>query len=520
MSVQPPTNCDCPIFNPDCGGGEISGLTPADINFLKDHFLEYPIAQGTETLIDTIVSGTLVADQTVQIEGNLTANGTNIMNGTVAFNSVIEDHLGLAGTAGQALTSTGDGYVLWQTTTPNVLGIITLDVNVNYYAGVSITLPTGANIMDVYVLGGGGQSVQPQSSLYDEATAKANNANSEGMSGGGASGAVCYASRVPVNDTETFTAFLYPNLLQWGYSSTSQTAPATYDWYGTLTMVGTNAITIGTTLIGDANLLGYGALLIYANNTVVNTQPTPTIPNGNNGTVPITFMPIFSGTNPNFLGSPSLGSVTNNEAYYGYNATNATVIGLGTVATVSNTTYVTLTATQNVPTVNQIIFFSNGNTTIILEIVSVSGSDYNVRLGLTGDYNGTYITYYAYNGLDCCLQYTDGTLIAKATGGGRGTIGNYDIPTGGNGSGYGGSYQINTLTMPLTAQGGNAGGAGVGWNTVALSGFGPQEVYGGVNTLGGQFAQLAEGGGGYWSYEGWNVQKNAGRGGVVIIAYS
>ena len=40
MSINPFPDCDCPLFNTTCFGGSSndSGITPADIDTLKDYF--------------------------------------------------------------------------------------------------------------------------------------------------------------------------------------------------------------------------------------------------------------------------------------------------------------------------------------------------------------------------------------------------------------------------------------------------------------------------------------------------
>ncbi len=56
MSVQPPPNPNITTFNPLYWGTSETYITAAYANL---HYLKYPIAQGTETMVDTIVAGDL-----------------------------------------------------------------------------------------------------------------------------------------------------------------------------------------------------------------------------------------------------------------------------------------------------------------------------------------------------------------------------------------------------------------------------------------------------------------------------
>jgi hypothetical protein len=56
MSVQPPPNPNISTFNPLYWGTSETYITQAYANL---HYLKFPIAQGTETLVETIVAGNL-----------------------------------------------------------------------------------------------------------------------------------------------------------------------------------------------------------------------------------------------------------------------------------------------------------------------------------------------------------------------------------------------------------------------------------------------------------------------------
>jgi hypothetical protein len=93
MSAYPPPNENLPIFNPlDFQRPNI----PLTIDDAKDYFLEYPTAQGEETLSSIIVNGASTFNDTADINDSLTINQpTSTLNSL----SLINDNPGYSITA-------------------------------------------------------------------------------------------------------------------------------------------------------------------------------------------------------------------------------------------------------------------------------------------------------------------------------------------------------------------------------------------------------------------------------------
>ena len=496
MSITPFPDCACPIFNTTCFGGDIAtggGITPADIIILKDYFLEYPTAQGEESLLDTNMIGNL----------NITAG--------------VIDSLGSYGVAGQTLSSTGANTVEWVSGANALVGTTVVSVqNVNFYTPVPITLPEGASYVDIFIAGGGGQSVMPVSAQYDEATAKANNAQIEAMSGGGRAGTMAVVNHQPINTTQEYIAYVYPNLAQWGYTNTSQTNTLAVQSLGMLTQSGYN-ITFQSLSVGVGSSLIAGSILYSTSSTYstqVNIPANTTYYTPTSAFLPFTQMVILSGTYPSYVVNVSQ-TLATSSAFYGYYAPNV-LTSTGTITATGTTNEITLSGA--VPSQNDIIIATNG---ICNRIVSIIGGGV-VQTGFQSDIwdGATYFCYTCNNGVSACLTFADGTLIASCGGGGRGIQGDWTTKTAGSGGTSGGNYIVNQISSSVVGTGGGSGSAGIYWEALGdLSTFAPQSVSGGTSTLGNAYSAFCKGGGQYWSYEGWNISAEAGSGGVIIQSF-
>ena len=492
MSVTPIPSCDCPMFNPVCFGDLPSGGT-IDPAWLSAHYLKYPLAQGAESLLDTTV------------EGDLT------------INAGVVDSLGSYGIAGQTLSSTGDNTVEWVSGGNALVGTTVIAVqNVNFFTPIPVSLPDGASYVDIFIAGGGGQSVMPISAQYDEATAKANNAQIQSMSGGGRAGVMAVVNHQPIDSTQEYIAYVYPNLAQWGYTNTSQTNTALVQCLGNFTQSGYN-ITFTNLTIGTTTLLGAGAILYSADSqfgNVVNCPAGVTTYNPSPSLLIFSQMVILSGTYPNYVVNVSQTMTTSNP-FYGYYASNV-LTSTGTITASGTTNQITLSGA--VPNQNDLIITTNG---ICNRIVTVVGGGV-VETGYQSNLwdGATYFCYTCNNGNSACLTFADSTLIASCGGGGRGTAGNWATQSPGAGGVQGGSYIVNQISSSVVGTGGGSGNNGNYWEALGdLSVFAPQSVTGGISTLGNSYSAFSKGGGCYWSYEGWNVVSQPGSGGIIIQSF-
>lgn len=78
MSVYPPPTQITPIFNPN--DYETVNNTSLTIDYANDHYLSYPVAQGTETLLDVIIDGSLTSDAPAIFNGGVTINSALGLN--------------------------------------------------------------------------------------------------------------------------------------------------------------------------------------------------------------------------------------------------------------------------------------------------------------------------------------------------------------------------------------------------------------------------------------------------------
>ena len=123
MSAYPPPKENVPIYNPKDFEFENIALTLADA---KDYYLEYPTAQGKETLQETIINGALTCNDTATINDSLdisqptnTLNALNIENDEPGYSIDATNRTGGAGgrltitanataTKDNAITQSGD----------------------------------------------------------------------------------------------------------------------------------------------------------------------------------------------------------------------------------------------------------------------------------------------------------------------------------------------------------------------------------------------------------------------------
>jgi len=492
MSVTPIPTCDCPMFNPVCFGDLPSGGT-IDPAWLSAHYLKYPLAQGAESMLDTT------------IEGDLTINAGLI------------DSLGSYGIAGQTLSSTGDNTVEWVSGANALVGTIVIAVqNVNFYTPIPVSLPDGASYVDIFIAGGGGQSVIPISAEYDEATAKANNTQIQAMSGGGRAGVMAVVNHQPIDTTQEYIAYIYPNLAQWGYTNTSQSQTLAVQSLGMLTQSGYN-ITFQSLAIGDSTQLIAGSILYSTSSTYgtqVNIPANVTYYTPTSTFLPFSQMVIMSGAYPDYVVNVSQ-TIGTSSAFYGYYASTV-LTSTGTITASGTTNEITLSGA--VPNQNDLIIKTYS---ICYRVITIMGGGV-VETGYQSDiWNGTtYFCFTCNNGVSACLTFADDTLIASCGGGGRGIQGNWTTQQGGAGGSSGGNYTVNQISSSVVGTGGGSGNNGNYWEAIGdLSTFAPQSVSGGVSTLGNAYSAFCKGGGCYWSFEGWNVIAQPGSGGIIIQAF-
>jgi len=77
MSIYNPPTQDQTIFNPTNFG--TTAETTIDEAYLDQNYLSFPVAQGTQTLVDTIIQGNITQTGNINLTGNLVVGSTNVI---------------------------------------------------------------------------------------------------------------------------------------------------------------------------------------------------------------------------------------------------------------------------------------------------------------------------------------------------------------------------------------------------------------------------------------------------------
>jgi len=140
MSAYPPPKENLPIYNPTDFEFENIPLTIADA---KDYYLEFPTAQGKETLQETIINGSLTCNDVATINDSLdisqptnTLNALNIEQDEPGYTIKAEQKTGAGGILLiSASSSTGKSNVITQQGDCEIAG------GINDYTGALTLVP-------------------------------------------------------------------------------------------------------------------------------------------------------------------------------------------------------------------------------------------------------------------------------------------------------------------------------------------------------------------------------------------
>jgi hypothetical protein len=144
MSVEPPNECDSAIFNATCWIGDPT---------LTGNYVEFPVAQGNNTLLDLTVDNIAVTDS-VEIDGGLEVTGES----TLGSLNVTENSINNVATSGNVAIA--------NTQTTGVLSIATANsrsgnINIGSTSGTTQTsnMYIGTNTTGEIQIGGGNTPV-------------------------------------------------------------------------------------------------------------------------------------------------------------------------------------------------------------------------------------------------------------------------------------------------------------------------------------------------------------------------